>query len=88
MDKTLKLIEHAVTLLDEEIQITRPAPPSPQLVNIREEMQAIVEVLRSGNLPQKANRVSGIRRMIVDEWPTDSQLGNQLLDALSGYHAL
>lgn len=47
---------------------------------------AIIHMLRSGKLPQKANRKSGIGRLIVDEWPMDSQLGNQILDALSAYH--
>ncbi len=88
MDKTLKFLEHAVTLLDEEIQSTRPVAPPAQLSKIREEMQAIIHVLQSGKLPQKANRKSGIGRLIVDEWPMDSRIGNQILEALSAYYAV
>lgn len=88
MDKALNLLERAISLLDKEIQSPSPVAPPPQLSKIREEMQAIIHMLRSGKLPQKANRESGIGRLIVDEWPMDSRIGNQILEALSAYYAL
>lgn len=88
MDKTLNLIEHAIIHLDKEIQSPYPVSPPPQLSEIREEMQGIIHMLRSGKLPQKANRKSGIGRLIVDEWRMDSRIGNQILEALSAYYAL
>jgi hypothetical protein len=50
-----------------------------------ERMRKIDEELMNGSLPAKADRKSGMGRMIVDCWPMDFELGDRLISAEQAY---
>jgi hypothetical protein len=55
------------------------------LVKCLERMRKIDEELTNGSLPAKADRKSGMGRMIVDCWPMDFELGDKLISAEQAY---
>lgn len=88
MDKPLSLLERAITLIGEEIETPHPVASQTQSLKIRGGLKVIFQVARSGHFPPKALRHSGIGRVIVDEWPMNSELGKIILDALSAYQSM
>lgn len=56
-----------------------------QLSKFKETFSTILEIIKSGNIPPKNERILGIARVIVDQWPYDLELGGVILDAEEAY---
>lgn len=58
-----------------------------QLEMFRSELKRMLTNLEAETLPPKAERLSGMGRVIVDSWPLGSSLGETIIDAERAYKA-
>ncbi|PEI02905.1 hypothetical protein CRM79_06580 [Pantoea agglomerans] len=56
-----------------------------QLSKFKKTFSNILTIIKSDNLPPKNERVIGISRIIVDQWPFDLELGSIIIDAEQAY---
>lgn len=56
-----------------------------QLSKFKETFSTMLKIIKSGNIPPKNERVLGIARVIVDQWPFNLELGSIIIDAEQAY---
>lgn len=90
-ERALEAVEQAMSALNEEMARHERGEGRVgnihQLRGVREQLEVMHRQL-SGNLPPREHRVWGAGRMIVDEWPLNSELGNLVLRAEQAYRNL
>lgn len=91
-EKVLEMVRTALHQVNAEIdrhqrgQGTVGTPE--QLGQCRRTLEAMEKRVDSGSLPPKAERHSGMGRMVVDSWPLGSALGGLILEAEQAYMRL
>lgn len=82
IQKAIDELEKAIINNDIKVLSVSSAP---QLSKFKETLSIILTIIKSDNLPPKNERVIGISRVIVDQWPCDLELGSILIDAEQAY---
>ncbi|MEN4913457.1 hypothetical protein [Erwinia amylovora] len=59
-----------------------------QLTKFKDTFSIALEIIKSGNIPPQNERILGIARVIVDQWPYNLELGDILLDAEEAYREI
>lgn len=59
-----------------------------QLTKFKDAFSIALAIIKSGNIPPKNERILGIARVIVDQWPYNLELGGILLDAEEAYREI
>ncbi|BCH53955.1 hypothetical protein ACQZ61_19980 [Agrobacterium vitis] len=88
MERTLELVNDAISALESELGGENPPAPQQQLVKMRDELREIYIQIQKKELPEKNSRYSGLARVIVDEWPLNSKTGEKILRAIAAYKNL
>ncbi len=59
-----------------------------QLNHFKEKLMNCEHLIQLNNIPDKSHRNLGISRIIIDQWPFDSELGCMIINAESEYKSL
>ncbi|WP_168395647.1 hypothetical protein [Erwinia amylovora] len=59
-----------------------------QLTKFKDTFSIALAIIKSGNIPPQNERILGIARVIVDQWPYNLELGDILLDAEEAYREI
>lgn len=82
IQKAIDELEKAI--ITQDIKVLSVSSVS-QLTKFKETFSNILMIIKSDNLPPKNERVIGISRVIVDQWPFDLELGIIIIDAEQAY---
>jgi hypothetical protein len=88
-EKALALTLKALNLLSVEearhSQGNATVGTEAQLKSSRNQLEQMLNQLKSGDLPFPDRRLSGMAHMVGDSWPLNNPLGNALMDAEQAY---
>jgi hypothetical protein len=59
-----------------------------QLDNFKAVLMKTKYLIESENIPHESQRYLGMSRVIIDQWPFDSELGRIIIDAESAYNSI
>ncbi|MCU5771740.1 hypothetical protein N5923_08800 [Erwiniaceae bacterium BAC15a-03b] len=90
--KAVAKIQNAIDKLEEvilikDIKVLSVSSVS-QLSKFKETFSIVLKVIKSGNIPPKNERILGITKIIVDQWPYDIELGGIIIDAEEAYREI
>ncbi|MEB6222036.1 hypothetical protein [Pantoea anthophila] len=89
VNRAVAKIQKAIDEIDEavvtnDIKVLSAISAS-QLSKFKESLSIVLTIIKSDNIPPKKERVIGISRVIVDQWPFDLELGNIIIEAEQAY---
>lgn len=88
----LKLVEKVLSGLKQELSCEKSARLSGEDDSVLQSMIAKVELIKSNynnnKLPPKGTRQLGLGRIVVDQWPLNSQLGGEICELERTYKNL
>ncbi|WP_269859640.1 hypothetical protein [Streptomyces sp. RPT161] len=89
MQDPLPSVTAAIEAVDEELQAHKAGhghvSNPPQLTKFRQTLESMKHQIESNAVPPRAQRLTGMGRVIADSWPFDSELAALILEAERRY---
>ncbi len=83
--RAIECINEAIKLADANVLALTTVS---QLEHFKQKLEVALDLIAQNDLPEKQNRDLGISRVIVDQWPYDSELGVIIVEAEQAFKGL
>jgi hypothetical protein len=88
LDRFLSQARLLLSAIERELESAHASISASQLQRAREKVRAMERRVATGDLPPRELRTKTLTRLIIDEWPLGTPLGNALVDLEAQYVAL